>query len=55
MLVLSEKIGFRHDALEQETPKIFELPFDYQKVSCHHSSSGRQKFSYYRRRAGGSA
>ena len=31
MLVLSEKIGFRHDALEQETPKIFELPFDYQK------------------------
>ncbi len=31
MLVLSEKIGFRHDVLEQETPKIFELPFDYQK------------------------
>ena len=31
MLALSEKIGFRHDALEQETPKIFELPFDYQK------------------------
>jgi len=31
MLVLSEKIGFRHDALERETPKIFELPFDYQK------------------------
>ncbi len=31
MLVLSEKIGFRHDALEQETPKIFELPFDYQE------------------------
>ncbi|MDO8522786.1 MAG: HAD-IC family P-type ATPase, partial [bacterium] len=31
MLVLSEKIGFRHEALEQETPKIFELPFDYQK------------------------
>ncbi len=31
MLVLSEKIGFRHDALEQETPKIFDLPFDYQK------------------------
>ena len=31
MLVLSEKIGFRHDALEQETPKIFELPFDYRK------------------------
>ncbi|OGD69917.1 hypothetical protein A3D09_03420 [Candidatus Collierbacteria bacterium RIFCSPHIGHO2_02_FULL_49_10] len=31
MLVLSEKIGFRHEALEQETPKIFELPLDYQK------------------------
>jgi len=31
MLVLSEKIGFRHEALEQETPKIFEMPFDYQK------------------------
>jgi len=31
MLVLSEKIGFRRNALEQETPKIFELPFDYQK------------------------
>ncbi len=31
VLVLSEKIGFRHDILEQETPKIFELPFDYQK------------------------
>ncbi len=29
MLVFSEKIGFRHDALERETPKIFELPFDY--------------------------
>jgi len=31
MLVLSEKIGFIHEALEQETPKIFEMPFDYQK------------------------
>jgi len=31
MLVLSEKIGFRHDTLEKETPKVFELPFDYQK------------------------
>jgi len=31
MLALSEKIGFRRDALERETPKIFELPFDYQK------------------------
>jgi len=31
MLVLSEKIGFRRDMLEKETPKIFELPFDYQK------------------------
>ena len=28
MLVLSEKIGFRHEVLEQETPKIFEMPFD---------------------------
>lgn len=31
MLVLSEKIGFHHDALEQEAPKIFELPFDYRR------------------------
>ena len=31
MLVLSEKIGFHHDTLEQENPKIFELPFNYQK------------------------
>ncbi len=31
MLVLSEKIGFRYDTLEQETPKVFELPFDYQR------------------------
>ena len=31
MLVFSEKIGFRHDALEQKTPKIFELPFDYRR------------------------
>lgn len=31
MLVFSEKIGFRHDALERETPKIFELPFDYRR------------------------
>jgi len=31
MIVLSEKIGFHHDTLEQESPKIFELPFDYQK------------------------
>lgn len=31
MIVLSEKIGFRHDVLEQEMPKVFELPFDYQK------------------------
>ncbi|MBT9174187.1 MAG: Calcium-transporting ATPase [Syntrophomonadaceae bacterium] len=29
MLVFSEKIGFRSDVLERETPKIFELPFDY--------------------------
>ncbi len=31
MLVFSEKIGFRHEILEQDTPKIFELPFDYRK------------------------
>ena len=31
MLVFSEKIGFRHDVLEQETPKLFELPFDYRR------------------------
>ena len=31
LLRFSEKIGFHHDALEEETPKIFELPFDYQK------------------------
>ncbi|MFH1838308.1 MAG: HAD-IC family P-type ATPase [Candidatus Kuenenbacteria bacterium] len=31
MLVFSEKIGFHHSILEQEMPKIFELPFDYQK------------------------
>jgi len=31
MLVFSEKIGFRRDTLERETPKIFELPFDYQR------------------------
>lgn len=29
ILVFSEKIGFHHDSLERETPKIFELPFDY--------------------------
>ena len=31
ILVFSEKIGFRHNILEQETPKIFELPFDYRR------------------------
>lgn len=31
MLVFSEKIGFRRDTLEQETPKIFEWPFDYRR------------------------
>jgi len=31
MLVLSEKVGYRHEMLEQEAPRIFELPFDYQK------------------------
>ena len=30
MVVFSEKVGFRHNMLEQETPKIFELPFNYQ-------------------------
>ena len=29
MLVFSEKIGFHRDAMEQEAPKIFELPFDF--------------------------
>ena len=31
MLVFSEKIGFRHEVLEHEALKIFELPFNYQK------------------------
>jgi len=31
MLVFSRKIGFNYEILEQETPKIFEMPFDYQK------------------------
>ncbi len=31
MLVFSQKIGFSHDALEQEIPKIFELPFEYRR------------------------
>ncbi len=31
ILAFSEKIGFRHDMLERETPKIFELSFDYRK------------------------
>ena len=31
MLVFSEKIGFRHDVLEQETPKLFGCPFDYRR------------------------
>ena len=31
ILVFFEKIGFRHEKLEQETPTVFELPFDYQK------------------------
>lgn len=31
LIVFSKKIGFRHETLEQEMPKIFELPFDYQK------------------------
>ena len=41
LIVLSEKIGFSHDNLEQEMPKIFELPFNYQKkISCHNQKSG---------------
>lgn len=31
MLVFSNKIGFQQDVLEQESPQIFELPFDYKK------------------------
>lgn len=31
ILVFSEKIGFQHDVAEQESPKILELPFNYQK------------------------
>ena len=31
MLVFAEKIGLHRDILNQKTPKIFELPFDYQK------------------------
>lgn len=31
ILVFSQKIGFFRDALEQESPKIFELSFDYRK------------------------
>ncbi len=31
MLVFSEKIGFRHDVLEKETPKLFETLFDYRR------------------------
>jgi Ca2+-transporting ATPase len=31
MLVFSEKIGFRHDTLEAESPKLFELPFDFRR------------------------
>ena len=31
MLVFSEKIGFRREVLEQESPKVFDQPFDYQK------------------------
>lgn len=31
MTVLSEKLGFRRDLIDQENPKIFELPFDYRR------------------------
>jgi Ca2+-transporting ATPase len=29
MLVLSQKLGFHKEVLEQESPLVFELPFDY--------------------------
>lgn len=31
MRVFSEKIGFQHDVLEKEMPKLFEIPFDYRR------------------------
>lgn len=31
LLVFAEKIGFRRDAMERESPKLFELPFDYRR------------------------
>ena len=31
MTVFSEKVGFQHGTTEQETQKIFELPFDYRR------------------------
>lgn len=43
LAVFSEKIGFRKDDLERESPKIVEVPFDY-KTKYHttaHSVDGR--------------
>ncbi len=31
LLVFAEKIGFSRDAMERESPKTFELPFDYRR------------------------
>ena len=31
MLVFSEKVGFRREVLEQESPKVFDQPFDHEK------------------------
>ncbi len=31
LMVLSEKFGIRQDILEQTSPKIFDLPFDFQR------------------------
>ncbi|OHA03000.1 MAG: hypothetical protein A3J58_02160 [Candidatus Sungbacteria bacterium RIFCSPHIGHO2_02_FULL_52_23] len=31
LLVFSEKIGLRHEILTEESPEIFELPFDYRR------------------------
>ncbi|MBI4224967.1 MAG: HAD-IC family P-type ATPase [Candidatus Sungbacteria bacterium] len=44
LLVFSQKLGFHKDALEQESPRIAELPFDY-KTKYHatvHQVDGRK-------------